>query len=221
MAEIRIDSVIGSDVDGWISSRWFADQLKKIPQKEQLVLRINSPGGDVFEATDIYNQILRWKGETIASIESVAASAASHIMLAASTIEVAANAKIMIHEAMRFEYGWHNKTTIKKNSEKDIQVLGMVDQDLAKTYAARSGKKTEEEFHAAMMEETWFNAEQAVEWGLADKVGQPLKVKACVLASWYTKTPENLIDHEAEERHKSAAMAALKNRWRLAKAKST
>jgi len=221
MAEIRIDSVIGSDADGWeVSAKWFAEQLAALPRGEPITLRINSPGGDVFEAHDIYNQIARWPGKTTAAIESIAASAATNIMLAATEIEIAENGMVMIHEGMRFGYGWHNKTEIRRMADKDTSVLQMIDDGLAKAYAARSGKKTAEEFHQAMIEETWLNAQQAVEWGLADRIGQPLKVKACVPKTWFTKTPPDLLDNEAEAKNRAMILQRMRAKIQIARAKT-
>ena len=212
MQEILIYDEIGPDWLGMVNAKSLKEQMPA--DKDPLTLRINSPGGSVVEAQAIYNLIAGRKGETTVKIDGLAASAASYIMLAGDRIEIAENAMVMIHNAWSFAMG--NAEDLRNTAA----VLDKFDDVLLAGYVAR-GKKDRDEFAAAMKAETWFSAAEAVEWGLADALGQPLKVAACVAPGRYRNAPEELLNPEAATQARQRRQEALKNRLRLLKAKST
>ena len=212
MQEILIYDEIGPDWLGMVNAKSLKEQMPA--DKDPLTLRINSPGGSVVEAQAIYNLIAGRSGETTVKIDGLAASAASYIMLAGDRIEIAENAMVMIHNAWSIAMG--NAEDLRNTAA----VLDKFDDVLLAGYVAR-GKKSREEFAEAMKAETWFSAAEAVEWGLADALGQPLKVAACVAPGRYRNAPDELLNPEAATQARQRRQEALKNRLRLLKAKST
>ena len=214
MQEILIYDELGPDWLGMVNAKSIKEQMPA--DKDPLTLRINSPGGSVVEAQAIYNLIAGRKGETTVKIDGLAASAASYIMLAGDRIEIAENAMVMIHNAWSIAMG--NAEDLRNTAA----VLDKFDEVLLAGYVARSsGKKNRLDFAEAMKAETWLSAAEAVEWGLADAIGQPLKVAACVAPGRYRNAPDELLNPEAATQARQRRQEALKNRLRLLKAKST
>lgn len=131
---------------------------------EDVTLHVNSYGGDVFEGKTVMHQLRKHEGAVTAIVEGVAASAASFIVVGGATrVIMAKGSRMMVHNALSMAFG--NANELDKLSE---QLRGQ-SQDIAEIYAERSGKPVDE-WLAAMDEETWFTAEQAVTAGLADAV---------------------------------------------------
>jgi len=128
-----------------------------------VVLHINSPGGDVFEALAIYATLKNYPGLVTARVEGLAASAASYIMLAGNTVEVEPNGMIMIHDASGYEYG--NADEMRKFADN----LDLTSDNIAAMYAAKAGGDVAG-WRAAMRTETWYAGQKAVDAGLADRV---------------------------------------------------
>lgn len=187
MSELYIYDEIGPDWAGMVSAQYVKNELDKLKGKP-VTVRINSPGGSVFEAQTIYN-MLRRHGEKInVAIDSLAASAASFVAMAGDTIEIAENAFVMIHEASSMTYG------NKAEHLKAIDLLDKVDQTIIDTYLARTGgKSSKDDLTAWMAAETWMTAKEAVERGFADAIGQPLNVAACLKEGRYKNAPAAIL----------------------------
>ncbi|RVU17489.1 head maturation protease, ClpP-related [Methylobacterium oryzihabitans] len=127
-----------------------------------LHLRINSPGGDVFGARAMKTALEQHGATVVAHIDGLAASAASFLMLAASEIEIAAGAFVMIHEPWSFALG----TADDLRASADL--LDKVGLAIAADYVRRTGEG-EAEILALMKAETWFDADEAVAIGLATR----------------------------------------------------
>lgn len=211
MPELLIYDEIGPEWLGMVNAKSIKEQMPAA--NEPLTVRINSPGGDVVEAQAIYNLLAGHAGETTVKVDGLAASAASYIMLAGDKIEIAENAMVMIHQAWSIAMG--NADQLRHTAS----VLDKFDDVLLAGYTAR-GKKSRDEFAEAMKAETWFSAAEAVEWGLADAIGQPLKVAACVAPGRYRNAPEAVLNPHAAEQARQRRMEALKNRLRFLKAKN-
>lgn len=165
-AEEEADIYIYNEIGGWgTSAQQFAIDLKAIAAKK-LNVRINSPGGSVFEGYAIYNQLVDWgkkHGEVIVWVDGWAASIASVIAMAGDTINVYENAKLMIHKPWSFAMG----TADDMRMEADI--LDGLQQDILAIYVARSGGD-EKTLNRQINNETWFSAKEAVAAGLADNI---------------------------------------------------
>lgn len=138
-------------------------------------VRINSPGGDVFDGMAIYNQMLVHPARVDTVVDGLAASAASYIALAGQTVSMHDSSMMMMHNAWGFAVGNRHAMTEMAG------VLAKIDGQLAGIYAHRTGKPADE--MAAMMDaETWLTAQEAKDAGFADAVLPPPERGAKALA---------------------------------------
>lgn len=155
-----------------------------------LHLRINSPGGDVFEARAIIEAIKRFEGKTIAHIDSLAASAATSIALAADEVEMSDGAFFMIHNASGMV--WGDKTAMRETADLLEKVEGVIVND----YTTKTGKD-EAQIVAWMDAETWFTAADAVANGFVDRLAETAtKAKNTWNLAAFAKAPEALLKPE-------------------------
>lgn len=126
-------------------------------------LYINSPGGDAFEGREMQAMIASYKAPVTAIVTGMAASAATIVTMAASSVKMSKGSRYMIHN------GW-TITMGDRHAHEDVRaLLASFDAELAAEYAAKTGK-TLAQAVAWMDAETWFTAEQAKEAGFADEV---------------------------------------------------
>jgi ATP-dependent protease ClpP protease subunit len=158
----RLD--IFDEIGFWgVDASEFNRQLQAVGQRD-LTVHINSPGGDVFDGIAITNMLRAHPGNVHVVIDGHAASAASFIAMAGKTVTAMPNSMVMIHDASGMCFG--NEAETRDMAD----LLGKVSQNLASIYAGRAGG-TADEWRAAMKAETWYTADEAVEAGLADRVG--------------------------------------------------
>lgn len=177
------------------SAKGVVAQLNALKEVKTLNVRINSPGGSVFEGVAIYNALTRHPGTVIVHVDGLAASIASVIAMAGKEIRMAENAMMMIHDPSAFTFG--NAKDLRKQAD----VLDQIKETIINVYTTRTGKKRDT--LAKMMEdETWFTAKEAVEAKLADSSVKPMKVAANF--QWETlgfvKVPDNLKAHPEPEK---------------------
>ena len=156
------DAMTAEWYGGGIDPLTFATELASITAGT-IHLRINSPGGDVFAARAIEQALKEHPANIIAHIDGVAASAATYIALAANEVRMNDGAMFMIHNAWTWAAGDRNDLT------KTATLLGKIDGTLAKTYADKTGK-TVDEITKLMDAETWFTAQEALDYGFADLI---------------------------------------------------
>lgn len=151
-------------IDKWwgISASAVIEALATVSDATVLHVRINSPGGDVFEGQAIQQAIKRFSGRTIAHIDSLAASAASSIALAADEVEISDGAFFMIHNASTI--AWGDKTALRETAD----LLEKIEGGIVQVYVDKTGQ-SREQVVAWMDAETWFDADEAVEHGFADR----------------------------------------------------
>ena len=152
-----------------------------------IVMDINSPGGDVFDGITMYNDLLDYPGHVTARVRGMAASAASFIPMAADRIEIASNAQFMIHNAMAGMMGWFNKEDLLSLAGE----LAPVDESIAETYIARTGGSIAD-VQALMTNETWLKGIEAVDAGFVDVVTGAIEVDATFDLSFYANAPQQL-----------------------------
>lgn len=163
-AELYIYDVVGQDFFGdGITSKSVRDELKKAAKAKTLAVRINSPGGDVFEGTTIANLIGEHKANKTVYIDGLAASIASVIAMSGDTIKIADNAMLMIHDP------WSMAMGTAEDMRKTADVLEQIKENIITTYAAKTGQDRGE-LAAMMANETWMTAEEAKSLGFADEV---------------------------------------------------
>lgn len=184
-ADVYLYDYIG---DPWIRSD-AASVVKDLQalKAKKINLRINSPGGSVFDGIAIYNALARHPAEVTTYIDGLAASIASVIALAGKRVLIAENAMMMIHDPSAVVVG--DSAEMRKTAD----VLDQIKETLITTYATRTGK-SREEIAALMSSETWFTASEAVAAKLADESIAGVKAAASfdLSAFGYAKAPEAL-----------------------------
>lgn len=162
--ELWIYDVIGEDFFGeGVTPKSVRDQMKSMDKAEPLLVRINSPGGSVFDGVAIKTLIDEWQAGVQVQVDGIAASAASYIAMAGSTISMANGSMLMIHNPWSVVVG--NAADMRKEAE----LLDKVGDQLAAAYATKSGADIDV-IKAALDAETWYTADEAVAAGLADAV---------------------------------------------------
>jgi len=160
---------------------WYGDEVTPAAFKAELLAAegditvwVNSPGGDMLAASQIYNMLMAYKGNVTVKIDSIAASAASVIAMAGKKVLISPTGLIMIHDPASVAIG--NTDEMRKA----IQMLDEVKESIINAYEMRTGLSRARLSHL-MSSETWLNANMAIELGFADdllfkanKVQQPL-----------------------------------------------
>lgn len=159
IAELRIMDVIGWP---WIEAMDVIRALDQITENKILV-RINSPGGDVMDGNAIFNALRDHHAKVETRVEGLAASIASVIALAGDKVVMQENAFMMIHNSWTFAMGG------AADLEHTAAVLRKIDDNLIATYKAKTGLSAEE-LSAMTDAETWMTADEAVDFGFADEV---------------------------------------------------
>lgn len=149
---------------------WYGDEVTPKMFKSDLMsgsgdltVWINSPGGDVFAASQIYNMLKEYPGNVTVKIDGLAASAASVIAMAGSKVMMSPVSMLMAHNPMTMAFG----DTFEM--EKAIAMLGEVKESIINAYELKTGLSRTKISHF-MDAETWFNAKKAVELGFADEI---------------------------------------------------
>lgn len=162
-AEIRLYGDIGKDFWGeGNSAEDFVRQIGELSPKP-LDIRIDSCGGDVYEAFAICSAIQRYEGETCAYIDGLAASAASYIAVVCDRVVMNDYAFLMIHNA------WTVASGNADYLEKTVARLRCIDETLAAIYEKRSDFSLDE-IKQLMAEETWLTADDAMVHGFCQEV---------------------------------------------------
>lgn len=156
------------DEIGWygVSADDFVRELNDITTSK-IRLRVNSPGGSVFDGIAIYNAIVTHPATVTAVVDGLAASAASFIICAAETTEIHRNAQLMIHDARGICVGNAN------DMQEMLDLLNLASDNIADIYQQKAGG-TVAEWRAVMQEKggagRWYSAAEALEAGLVDTV---------------------------------------------------
>lgn len=138
--------------------------VSKLTPGEELVLEINSIGGMVDAGTEIFSVIHGCKNPTRAVIQSMAASAASYMIMSCDRIEIMPPAQIMVHQASC--YAWGNKI----NMSQTFQMLDAADRSILNAYCSRCGEEKRGQLEQLMENETFLTAEDALAVGLVDAI---------------------------------------------------
>jgi HK97 family phage major capsid protein/ATP-dependent Clp endopeptidase proteolytic subunit ClpP len=187
-AEILIYGDIGDDL--WFEgtgAKEFADNLKNLGYIENLQIRINSPGGSVFEGLAIYNTLFRHKARKTVTIDGLAASIASVIAMAGDTVIMPKNAIMMIHDPFGLVVG--NSEEMRKMADG----MDKIKEGLISAYT-RKTRLSKEQISDLMSEETWMTADEAVEWGFADETDDPIRIAAHFDLSKFKNVPRNVLN---------------------------
>ena len=187
-AVLQIFDQIGSDWFGGsgISAKAFSDALQSVGPGP-LVVEINSPGGNVWDGLAIYNMLRGRQAPVTTRVVGIAASIASIIALAGDTVEIADAALIMIHDPSGMVAG------SSEDMRKMADALDQHAEVLAGIYRKKTGRSIES-IRAAMKSETWFTADEAIQYGLANRhTDEQMSIAACWHPRAVTKTaPETV-----------------------------
>ncbi len=183
-AEISIYDEIGAY---GVSAKAFLADLGRLPDKAPLTLRLNSPGGSVFDAVAIYNALQRHGGAVTVTIDGIAASAASYIAMAGDEIVMPENAFLMIHDPSGMVMG------TAADMRAMAEALDKIGGSLIRGYAAKTGKP-EAEIAVLMAKETWLDAAEALEMGFADTLSGPVRIAASFDVSRFRNAPPEIIE---------------------------
>ena len=157
------------ELNGTIAEEsWFDDDITPAMFKEELfagsgpiTIWINSPGGDCIAASQIYSMLMDYKGDVTVKIDGIAASAASVIAMAGTSVLMAPTALMMIHNPATIAYGDHT------DMAKAIEMLEEVKESIINAYEIKTSLSRSKLSHL-MDAETWMNAKKAIELGFAD-----------------------------------------------------
>jgi ATP-dependent Clp protease, protease subunit len=168
--DLLLYDVIGEGMFGGTSAMDVVQEITAAKDANVINVRINSPGGDVFEGFAIYNALRDHAAKVIVNIDGYAASIASVIAMAGDEINIAENAMLMIHNPWAYTSGGSD------DLRKQADLLDQIKGGILKSYA-RSGLG-DVELADMMDEETWLDASEAIAAGLADNVTTPQKMAA-------------------------------------------
>ncbi|MCZ0828264.1 head maturation protease, ClpP-related [Brevibacillus laterosporus] len=160
--EITIYGIIG---DSWwedsVSASDIDNALKNIGG--DIIINLNSPGGDAFDGIAIYNRLKKHDGKVTINVDGWACSAASVIAMAADELIMGLGSMIMIHEASSIV--WGTKTDMKKEAD----VLDQLEEGIIDIYMTKANL-SREEIRTMVDAETWFSAQKAVDIGFATAI---------------------------------------------------
>ena len=184
MNELILYDVIGQDMFGaGITAKDIKAQIDGFGEVDEITVRINSPGGDVFEGLAIYNLLAEHPATITVKVDGYAASIASVIAMAGDTVTMAANALFMIHNPYTFAFG--DSADLREKAD----VLETVKASLITTYQTKA-TADDNELSNLMDSETWFNAEQSIEHGFATaKTGTDAKLSNLAGFKWLNHAP--------------------------------
>ena len=161
--ELWFDGVIASET-------WYGDEITPAIFKEELtagsgpiVLHINSPGGDCIAASQIYTMLMDYPADVIVQIDGVAASAASVIAMAGTTVRMSPTALLMVHNP------WTSAVGDATEMQKAIDLLDEVKESIINAYQIKTGL-SRVKLSNIMDAETWLNSHKAKDLGFCDEV---------------------------------------------------
>lgn len=188
-AEISIYGSVGASwFEDSISAKQFDEELKKLDSSvNEITVRINSPGGDVFDGITMYNRLVQHKAKIIVHIDGLAASIASIIALAGDEVIIGEGALYMIH--LPWTFGFGDRIAFDDITNRLIDV----EEQLISIYTKKT-KMSRADTKKMLEEETWMDATTAIEKGFVDKqAGESIPVAASLMnfsSQWIKKAPK-------------------------------
>nr|DAY19725.1 MAG TPA: Putative ATP dependent Clp protease [Caudoviricetes sp.] len=173
--DIDIYGVVLNGKDYWGEDTGVSEvinRLKRLEPTQNIVLHVNSVGGEVSAGVTLYNRLRALPNKKSVIIEGLAASIASIISMAGDEIHMALGSEMMIHNPSSFAWGEAD------DFEKAAESLRKTKENLIDIYEARTGL-TREEIATMMDEETWLTAREALEKGFCTSVDKSLQMVAC------------------------------------------
>ncbi|KAB0507784.1 head maturation protease, ClpP-related [Pseudomonas moorei] len=175
-AERVIEVFVYGEIGGWgITANQFVQDLRAMDDgASPVIAAFNSIGGDLFDGLAMHNALSRLGERCTGRIDALAASAASVAVCGAHRVVIASNAMLMIHNPWTYAAG------DAEDFRKVADVLDQTMEAIIAAYKAKAPDIDEVELRRLVANETWLTASEAVALGLADEVGDGVKVKACL-----------------------------------------
>lgn len=156
----------GQAIEGnFITPQAFADDLAKCRKKNNIIVRLNSCGGDLFTGIAIHNSLKGLSGKKTVIVEGIAASAASVIMCAGDDVQVYPGSIVMVHGVSSFMYDMVNLSDLKKM----VKAMDTMENAVASIYSKKTGKETGE-LRNLITRETWMTGQEAIDSGFANSM---------------------------------------------------
>lgn len=188
-AEVLIYDEIGGSLG--VDAKTFVEELNAITA-DNIGVRINSPGGSVFDAVAIYNALVMHPAKVTTYVDALAASAASVIAMAGDECVMMVGAQMMIHDALGIEIG--NAKAMREMAD----FLDSQTTNIATIYANKAGGEIDA-WLKLMYAETWMFAQEAVDLGLADSVYTRAVKSATKDADLEPDKPEEPVEEPEDE----------------------
>ncbi len=184
---------IYDEIDDWwgINAKDFADELKVLASVQTIHLRINCPGGDIFQARAMQQTMAEHPATFIAHIDGMAASAASFFIRGADKRIISDGGFIMIHKAMSGIYGT-GKELVSWG-----EALKKMDNTLCESYVKVTGLE-KEHIENWMDNETWFDSAEALEHGFVDEIVEAAPVENVFDLTGYKNVPVDVVKVHVE-----------------------
>ena len=188
-----------------LNAQSFIEEIKEF-KNSPINLHINCVGGDVFDGMAIYNILKKRTAETTVYIEGIAASMGSVIALAADKVVMAENSLFMIHNA------WGGAMGESKELKKTANLLEKISNEIADIYIKKTNLPYDE-VKEMMDEETWLNADEALELGFIDSISDAIKVAAKYDVSKFKNITSEEIKSKLNINLKSKKMTEELKNW--------
>lgn len=159
-------TIVGNDdkwIYDWFDMESFCPRDLELKDGQDVDIEINSPGGYIYPASEIYTALMQHKGNVNITITGRAASAASVIAMAGTHVNMSPTAQMMIHNVSASASGDY------RDFEHCAEQLKKSNDTLANAYMLKTGK-TKEEILKLMDYETWFTPDEALENGFIDEI---------------------------------------------------
>lgn len=188
-----------------VSAKDFVEDIKLLKGKD-IYLHINCVGGEVFDGMAIYNTLKKYKGKVIAYVEGIAASMGSVIPLAADEIIMSENSLYMIHNA------WGGAMGEAKDMRKTATLLDKLSSEIANIYSKKTNLPLSQ-IEEMMDEETWFNSEEALQYGFIDRISDAVMVAAKYDITKFKNKTQKEIVNQLNNNKKSKTMTEELKSW--------
>ena len=188
-----------------MNAQSFIEEIKEFKNSD-INLHINCVGGDVFDGMAIYNILKKRTAKTTVYIEGIAASMGSVIALAADTVVMAENSLFMIHNA------WGGANGEAKDMKKTAALLDKISGEIADIYVKKT-KLPYDKVKDMMDEETWLNADEALNLGFVDSISDAIKVAAKYDVSKFKNITNEEIKRKLNINLKSKTMTEELKKW--------
>ena len=191
---LRLEGTIAEEswFDDDVTPALFHAELEEHPG--DITVWINSPGGDVFAATQIYNLLMEHKGKVTVKIDSLAASAASVVAMAGTEVWMSPSAMFMVHNPMTMAFGWTDEM------QKASKMLEEVKAAIINAYELKTGL-SRAKISRLMDDETWMNATKAKELGFCDGILYKDEEEEPEAMLFAAKTCEKKLVAEIKKKH--------------------